>query len=94
MQVSNLTSICSGHNGWPPRNVVSGSTDVFIENSGAVRIGDFWEVHCKPDEGCHGGTSITGSPTVFVNDLSLCRVGDYIDCGSTILTGNLTVFAD
>jgi len=89
--VARLTDQCSGHVPFPPRANVSASTDVFINNLGAHRVTDVWEVHCAGS--CHDSTLAEGSPTVFVNGLALGRVGDQIACGSTIASGSPDVFA-
>jgi len=89
--VARLTDTCSGHVPFPPRASISASEDVFINNLGAHRVSDAWEVHCAGS--CHDSTLAEGSPTVFVNGLPLGRVGDQIECGSTIATGSPDVFA-
>lgn len=92
MQVSRITDICSGHGGFPPRECLTGSLDVFVNNLGAASIGDTYNVHCD-DDSCHMGTIVGSSPSVFVNGKGLTRVGDMINCGSTVLTGSNNVFA-
>jgi putative phospholipase len=41
-----LDSICSGHDCFPPSNVIQASGDVIIENRGCARITDVVQVHC------------------------------------------------
>lgn len=70
--------------------IVGGSSDVFIENKGAVRIGDAVTGHGL---GKHAGPKMeTGSGTVFVNGIAVCRAGDTADCGHAA-TGSGTVSA-
>lgn len=81
-----LNDICSGHGCYPSRPNISASEDVFINDLGAHRVGDIWDVHACED--AHGGVTITGSEDVFVNDEPLARIGDQVDCGSFILEGS------
>ena len=46
--------ICTGHGCFPSRPNASASGNVFVNNKGAHRVGDFWEVHCC----LHGDTEI------------------------------------
>lgn len=70
--------------------VITGSTDVFVNGTGAGRIGDAIEPH---DDSPHNGAVIvTGSSTVFVNGIPLARAGDSASCGHP-LTGSDNVFS-
>lgn len=75
-----------------------GSTNVFINGRGAVRVGDF-DVHdIEVVEGlsivCRSHTVVVGiaSNKVFVNGRGLARIGDTFS-GEPISTGSLNVFA-
>lgn len=71
--------------------LTGGSTDVFIEGAGAVRLGDADASH---GAGPHAAaTMAAGSATVFVNGLKLCREGDAATCGHTGSGGATTVQA-
>ncbi len=72
--------ISLGHGCFPPRPNVQASSDVFINNLGAHRVGDAYPSHCCGKK-CHGGAQSVGSPDVFVNGKALARVGDLISCG-------------
>lgn len=85
--------ICTGHGCWDSRPNASASHNVFVNNKGAHRVGDFWEVHCC-GPACHGGTQATGSPNVFVNNKPIARIGDDVDCGSKNETGSPNVFVN
>jgi len=85
-------SISTGHGCFPPKPVIQGSPNVFVEGSEVVRISDNWSVHCCPNQGCHGSISSQGSPNVFANGLPKARVGDAISCGDSVATGASTVF--
>jgi uncharacterized Zn-binding protein involved in type VI secretion len=76
----------TGHDGFKPRpSATSGSTDVFINGQGAVRVSDPWPNHSNPKQSSsphvnpHNGVQGTGSATVFVNGLALARIGDTIN---------------
>lgn len=70
--------------------IIEGSSDVLIENKGAVRIGDAVAGHGIEK---HAAPKMeTGSGTVFVNNIQVCREGDTADCGDAA-TGSGTVFA-
>lgn len=67
-----------------PHNVtgpaVSGSPDVFINETSALRVGD-WGVH-SPCCGPNTFRAVQGSPSVFINGRQAHRVGDRDDhCG-------------
>ena len=89
-----LGDICTGHGSWPPRPNVGASTNVFINNLGAHRVGDPWDTHCNPVPSCHSSTQTSGSPNVYVNGKKLARIGDSIGCGSGNAEGSPNVFAN
>jgi len=70
--------------------LTGGSSDVLINGSGAVRIGDKVQPH---GIGLHASpTMVSGSSTVFVNGIAVCRQGDSASCGHKS-TGSGNVFA-
>lgn len=70
--------------------IVGGSSNVFVNGSGAARIGDAVAGH---GPGIHGGPVMAqGSSTVFVNGIAVCRQGDVATCGDPA-TGSSNVFA-
>jgi uncharacterized Zn-binding protein involved in type VI secretion len=71
----------------------AGSSDVFAQNTGIVRIGDIMEVHNIPGCTPHAPPLVTGSSTVFVNNRGCGRVGDTYAGTEQIITGSSTVFA-
>lgn len=82
---------CTGHGCYGPRVNDQGSSNVFINNIGAHRVGDHWVTHCC-GPACHDGVAAVGSTTVFINGLAAMRVGDAISCGSTLASGSPSVF--
>jgi len=59
------TSHSSGRDFWRSVKLVEGSSNVFINNRPATRVGDAAEQHCS--RSCHVGKVQKGSPTVFIN---------------------------
>lgn len=97
-QVVRLGDICSGHECFPPRENISGSPNVFVNDSPAHRVNDSWASHgCthpgKP-HGEHDSIQATGSPSVYANGQALARVGDSVACGSTNATGSPNVYSN
>jgi uncharacterized Zn-binding protein involved in type VI secretion len=82
MKVVRLGDICTGHDCFPSRPNNEASNNVFVNNLGVHRVGDSWDIHCCPDNGCHDSVIQTGSPNVFVNNKPVARVGDRVACGS------------
>ena len=72
----------------------AGSSDVFSENDGVVRVGDAVEIHNIPGCTPHAPPLAVGSPTVFVNNQPCGRLNDTYAGGEQIITGSATVFAD
>lgn len=79
-----------------------GSSDVFCNSIGVVRIDDKVKEHkigggpvdgesksCKP----HSPVLTKGSTTVFVNSKGMGRKEDTYKCGAKIITGSENVFA-
>lgn len=83
----------TGHGGFAPRTgASSGSTDVVINGSPALRVSDPWPDHTDGNS-THAGTQAAGSPTVVVNGLALARIGDSIDCGDAVAGGSPDVIS-
>lgn len=70
-----------------------GSSDVFAEGEGVVRVGDIVAIHDLP--GCipHAPPLAVGSNTVFANNKPIGRKGDTYAGGEKIITGAPTVIA-
>ncbi len=84
---------CTGHQDYPPRNNLQGSSNVFVNGIPVHRQGDLWSVHCSGNpKNCHSGALAKGSETVYANSLQLARVGDPVSCGSTAMQGSTTVY--
>jgi uncharacterized Zn-binding protein involved in type VI secretion len=59
--------------------IIGGSTNVFVNGVGVVRIGDQVSPHGRD---IHSSSVMAqGSSSVFVNGISVCRVGDLATCG-------------
>ena len=82
-------SLCSGHDGFPPRQAIEGQP-LFVVNGVPVHCeGMAWQLHAKPDNPPHGGVGI-GSMPFTVNGAPVCVEGDPVSCGSVIVTGDGT----
>ena len=84
-------SIVTGHSPFPPRSSISGFPTVLVDGIPVLTVGQTWNFHCAPNQGCHTAPQATGSPTVLIGGLPAGRVGDLIGCGSTVATGSSTV---
>lgn len=91
--VARLKDICTGHGDFPPRPIIEGSSNVFVNGKPCARIGDELDVHCNMDPSCHKGNVATGSGSVFANGIGVGRLGDKVSCGGTIATASGNVFA-
>ena len=91
--VTRIGDECTGHDCWPPRISDQGSSNVFINGLGVVRVGDHWVNHtCTHDGETHDSVGLAGSSKVFVNGIAVMRVGDPIACGSAVAQGSSNVF--
>lgn len=91
-QASMETKECSGHASYPPTTIVKGSSDCFINDLGAARVGDSCGTHASPSPNPpHPRTISTGSSDIFINDQKAARIGDSIDCGGRIMQGSKDV---
>ena len=81
---------CTGY------NMATASTDVFINNRGAVRLGDQSSVHLLPGrKWCvpHVASVSAASPSVFVNGRALARRGDPLGGCTRIAAGSPDVIS-
>jgi uncharacterized Zn-binding protein involved in type VI secretion len=78
---------------YSPRELDTGSPDVFTNNLKQTRVTDHYKTHCCGPV-CHDGKASEGSPNVFVNNLPIHRIGDAIDCGDKSASGSPDVFAN
>lgn len=86
---------CSGHDCFPSRITIQGSSDTFANGLGMHRQHDEWVQHCCQIGRrlvCHTGFLLQGSPTVFVNGLQAGRKEDLISCGSVVRGSSPDVF--
>jgi uncharacterized Zn-binding protein involved in type VI secretion len=65
---------------------------VFINGIQAHKVGDGWNTHCCPNNGCHPSNVSGGSGSVTINGVAAARVGDSVACGSLIAEGSNNVF--
>lgn len=84
--VAVVGSLCTGHNGYPPRKAIQGDPTITINGKPIHRLGDAWEPHSDGTHS-HDGISITAIGNITANGIPICVVGDSISCGSKIATG-------
>lgn len=93
--ITRLGDSCTGHaHCFPPSPTVAASSDVIVNGSGAVRVGDAYAIHgsCS-DHSPHGGAAAAGSGTVIVNGSGVHRIGDSRSCGGAASGGSGDVIA-
>lgn len=81
---------CSGF------NIVTGSSDVFVNGRAVARAGDQTGTHLRPGgKRCvpHTSSISSGSSTVFVNGKPLARAGDPLASCTQVKSGSGDVFA-
>lgn len=91
---ANKSSMTSGHQGYLPTPLSSGSQNVFINGMPQVTQGSVHAPHIPaplmPPEGPRIMGS--GSQSVFVNGMGLNRIGDQTECGAFVITQSTNVF--
>lgn len=76
--------------------IATASTDVFVNDRGAVRVGDSSSSHLRPaGRRCAGHVSsiASGSSTVFVNNRPIVRRGDPFGGCTQVAQGSPDVIA-
>jgi len=86
-----INDLCTGHDGFPTRQAIQGSPNIFVNNRSVHRQGDKWAVHCN-NRSCHDGALASGSATIFANGKQQGRVTDPVTCGSKVATGSPDIF--
>lgn len=71
--------------------ILTGSNNVLINSSPAVRIGDAVQSHSNSEHA--SPVMVTGSSTVFCNGIPICKAGDSASCGHPS-TGSSNVFSN
>lgn len=86
--------LTTGHEAWPPTNVIASQSKIFVQNIQVLREGDQIIEHTeikKPYE-THGGTVISRTSKVFALGKKVASIGDSISCGDTIAEASSKVF--
>lgn len=83
----------SGHSGYSPVALKTGSPNVFINSIPCGRKSDSYPTH-SDGTSSHTGSISGGSSKVFVNGLPIARVGDSVSCGGTVAEGSPNVNAN
>jgi len=92
--VTRISDNSTGHDSCPPVPLISGSSNVFINNKNCGRIGDKYASHSCPAHSPHSGVISSGSATVFINNIPCGRIGDAVSCGGSVAQGSGNVFAN
>ena len=82
----------SGHDDFPPTNVIATSSTVFVNGEKVVLHGDKIIPHTNPDGKTHDGTVIASTSKVFIEGKPAASIGDMITCGDTIAESSSNVF--
>lgn len=82
----------TGHDACPPRPLITGSKNVFINGLPAGRVSDKYATHSCIEHSPHQDFISEGSSSVFINGLSAGRVGDAVLIGGNVLEGSNNVF--
>lgn len=83
----------SGHDDYPPTNVIASSTTVFVNGKTVVLEGDKIIPHTNPSPETHDGVVIASTSKVFIQGKKVAMIGDKISCGDTIAQSSSNVFA-
>lgn len=70
-----------------------GSSTVFANGIGVVRVGDNVQIHNVPGCSLHAPPLASGSTTVFADFRPIGRIGDVYAGGEVIISGSSTVIA-
>lgn len=81
----------TGHDLCPPTTLIQGSSNVFINNKGAGRLGDKYGAHSCEDHSSHNDYIKSGSSTVYINGKPAARIGDSVLLGGKVATGSNNV---
>lgn len=87
-----MGDIDTGHDDCPPRALVEGSPNVFVNGIAAGRVGDSYASHGCPAHAPHSGVIASGSASVFINGRPAGRIGDPVSCGGAVAVGSSNVF--
>jgi len=100
---SRIGDIDTGHGCYPPRKIITGSSNVTVNGIPLAHVGSVMQKHdCKKNRWGsivsrgvgfgHPSTVSSGSGTVSVNGFPVARMGDSIACGGVIEGGSNDVF--
>ena len=87
--IARLGDLCTGHDGFKSRPIITASQSMTINGLGVASQGDLLDYHNK-DNKIHNGFILTGSSNMTLSGRSVARIGDLVSCGGSILTGSRT----
>ena len=89
--VSRVGDYGSGHSGFQPTKVISGSSNVIANNIPVARQNDEVLKHKRPNSPYHNRYISGCSSTTIVNSRGVARIGDAIGCGGLLVQGSPNV---
>lgn len=90
--IARVGDISTGHDGFSPRPIITGSNNVFLNGLPVVRLGDVWQNHCS-NSSCHTCNQVTASNTTFINGRGVVTKGMATGCGDSVATSSNNVFS-
>ncbi|MBQ3442361.1 MAG: PAAR domain-containing protein [Selenomonadaceae bacterium] len=92
MRATRLGDLNTGHDACAPRDLITASTDCFINGRGAGRVGDIYAPHSCIEHPPHNDNIAAGSGSVFINGRSAGRIGDAVAIGGSVAQGSEDVW--
>ncbi|WP_026332787.1 MULTISPECIES: type VI secretion system PAAR protein [unclassified Thioalkalivibrio] len=77
----------TGHDGYPPTPVISGSPSVFVNGRPVAREGDPLAPHKKSGKSTHTRNIAPGGSTVLVDGRPVALTGHPVSCGGVMVGG-------
>ncbi len=86
--IARIFDMTSGHHGYEPTKIISGSSNVVANNRPVARQNDEVLKHKRPNTPYHNRHIMGCSTVTIVNSRGVGRIGDSIDCGGLIVQGS------
>lgn len=85
--IAQQTSICSGHDGYPPRPPVAGVPFFLVNGIPVLVNGIPYDRHTDGDS-MHDGVAISTRPWFLIDRIPVVCAGDPVSCGSVVAAGD------
>jgi uncharacterized Zn-binding protein involved in type VI secretion len=92
-----VDSVSTNHGCDGSTSTSQGSSNVFANSIGVVRVGDLNQTHRVSGRNCSNSHAVplsSGSPNVFANNKAVGRIGDVYGGSENITSGSPNVFAN